>query len=403
VPNGQDFSGRCEMIIQRAVLVFAFTSMSGFASAQQTGAVIGGTPRSAVGTRIFSTNVTPKATCESPASPVPDGDRPIPEMLFSRKWGELVCVRHSDGRTEELRDGPPWAAVSGNGSEAAYFVPEKRELHLFSIATRTDTIFDVLPGAKKVSGMFWSVKGRGLVYTLEGETRVQVLDLDTGRTNVVERGATRIAAAPDPKHLLGIGRDGAELISIDGGKQELVAAVKDADRAQYSQSGALLGILGYASMADQSAAAAAPVPAPSTEMEDDSPDCTGATFALIVQKGKQLLDVPFPKGFDTVLDFQFSPDDHAIAVTFGVVGCDYPGARARVYLVSLPEMRLEPISPLERISVEPRWTPDGKMLVYVDYQGSDSPLVALDLQTREVTRLTSPGQFFGPDAWLAWR
>jgi hypothetical protein len=283
-------------------------------------------------------------------------------MVFSRKWGQLVCVRHPDGRTEELRDGVPWGAVSGNGSEAAYFVSGKRELHVFSILTRTDAIVDVLPGTKNVSGMFWTVKGRSLVYRLEGETRVQVLDLDTGKTNIVEGGVTRIVAAPDPKHLLGIGRDGAELISIDGGKRELAAAVKDADRAQYSQSGALLGILGSASMADQAAAAAAPVPAPSTEMEDDSPDCTGGTFALIVHSGKQLLDIPFPEGFDSVLDFQFSPDDHAIAVTFGVAGCDYPGERARVYLVSVPELRLKPISPADRMSVEPRWTPTARRL-----------------------------------------
>jgi dipeptidyl aminopeptidase/acylaminoacyl peptidase len=388
------------MIIPRTVLAFAFTAMSGFALAQQTGTVIGKSP--AVGARISTANVTPNATCEAPALPVPDGERPVPEMLFSRKWGQLVCVRHPDGRTEELREGVPWGAVSGNASEAAYFVPEKRELHVFSIATRTDTIVDVLPGTKKVSGMFWSAKGRSLVYTLERETRVQVLDLDTGKTNVVEGGVTRIVTAPDPKHLLGIGQDGAELISVDGGKRELIAAVKDAERAQYSQSGALLGILGYASMASQAAAAAAPVSAPSAATEDDSPDCTGATVALIVQRGKQLLDVPFPEGFDTVLDFQFSPDDQAIAVTFGVVGCDYPGERARVYLVSLPDMRLKAISLADRMSVEPRWTPDGKTLVYVDYQGSDSPLVALDLQTRKMTRLTNPGQFFGPDTWLGW-
>ena len=137
--------------------------------------------------------------------------------------------------------------------------------------------------------------------------------------------------------------------------------------------------------------------------EDDSPDCTVGTFALIVQKGKQLLDVPFPAGFDTVLDFQFSPDDQTIAVTLGVAGCDCPGERARVYLVSLPEMRLTPISPEGRLSVEPRWTPDSKTLVYVDYRGGDSPLVAIDLQTRKVTRLTSPRPYFGPDTWLSWR
>jgi hypothetical protein len=324
-------------------------------------------------------------------------------MVFSRKWGQLVCVRHADGRTEELRDGVPWGAVSGNGSEAAYFVPEKRELHVFSIATRTDAIVDMIPGSKKLSAMFWSVKGRGLVYTLEGESRVRMLDMDTGRTNVVESGMSRIVAALDPQHVLGIGQNGVELISIDEGKRELAAAIKDADRAEYSRSGSVLGILGAASMADQAAAAHVPVPQPSSEIEDDSPDCTGGTFALIVQKGKQLLDVPFPEGFDSVLDFQFSPDDRAVAVTFRVAGCDYPGERARVYLVSLPDLRMKPISPAERLSVEPRWTPDGKTLVYVDYQGSDSPLVAFDLQTAKVRRLTNPGQFFGPDTWLAWR
>jgi len=391
------------MIIQRAVLVFAFTSMSAFALAQQTGTGIGRASGSAIGTRISSTKITAEATCEAPASSDPIGERPVPEMVFSRKWGELVCIRHPDGHTEELQDGLPLTAVSGNGSEAAYFVPEKRELHVFSIATRTDAIVDVLPGTKKVSGMFWSVKGRGLVYTLERETRVQVLDLDTGRTNALERGPTRIVAAPDPKHVLGIRRDGVELISVDGGKRELIASVKDADRAQYSQNGSLLGILAAASMADQAAAAVASVPASSTATEDDSPDCTGGTFALIVQEGKQLSDVPFPKGFDTVLDFQFSADDHAIAVTFGVAGCDYPGEKAQVYLVTLPEMTLKPVSLADRMSVEPRWTPDGRTLVYVDYRGSDSPLVAFDLQTHKVTRLTSPGQFFGPDTWLAWR
>src|SRR6267154_2935434 len=80
-PSGHDFSGGCEMIIQRAVLLFALTSMSGIALAQQTGTVIGRTPGSAVGAQISSTKVTPKATCESP---VPNGaEMPaVPEMLF---------------------------------------------------------------------------------------------------------------------------------------------------------------------------------------------------------------------------------------------------------------------------------------------------------------------------------
>ena len=114
------------------------------------------------------------------------------------------------------------------------------------------------------------------------------------------------------------------------------------------------------------------------------------------------MDVPYPKGFDTVLDFSFSPDEKTVAVTFGVVGCDYPGERAKIFLVSLPDLKLTPISPEDRLSVKPAWTPDGKAIVYSDYTGSDSPLVAFELATRKVSRLTHPGQF-GPDTWLAWR
>lgn len=60
------------------------------------------------------------------------------------------------------------------------------------------------------------------------------------------------------------------------------------------------------------------------------------------------------------------------------------------------------ISPVDRLSVKPVWSPDGRILVYVDYTGSDSPLVAFDLATHKMTRITKPGQF-GPDEWLGWR
>ena len=76
--------------------------------------------------------------------------------------------------------------------------------------------------------------------------------------------------------------------------------------------------------------------------------------------------------------------------------------RAQVFLVSLPELKLTPISPEDRLSVKPVWTPDGKAIVYSDYTGSDSPLVAFDLATHKVTKLTTPGQF-GPDNWLGWK
>ena len=65
-------------------------------------------------------------------------------------------------------------------------------------------------------------------------------------------------------------------------------------------------------------------------------------------------------------------------------------------------MKMRPISPADHLSVSVEWTPDAKTLIYQDYTGSNSPLVAVDLSTGIVSRLTNPGDD-GPDEWLAWR
>ena len=45
---------------------------------------------------------------------------------------------------------------------------------------------------------------------------------------------------------------------------------------------------------------------------------------------------------------------------------------------------------------------DGKTIVYSDYTGSDTPLIAVDLRSGKAARLTNPGQN-GPDTFLSWR
>ena len=141
-----------------------------------------------------------------------------------------------------------------------------------------------------------------------------------------------------------------------------------------------------------------------TPADDDSPDCTGGIFSLAVMNtmSGKILQIPFPAGFDSVLDYEFSPDDHNIAVTFGAASCDYPGDVARVYTVSLPAIELAPVSRADRLAVQARWSPNGRAIIYQDYTGSDSPLMVFDLATQKTSRLTSPGQL-GPDNFLGWR
>jgi len=278
----------------------------------------------------------------------------------------------------------------------------KHELHVFLTANHSDKLVESLPGAN-LRDMAWSKKGHLLAYfpTSASPPGVRSFDADSAKWLLFGGSFAGVVASPDAGHVVAVVADGVESFSVVDGTHEVAAKVKYAASAEYSLGGKYLGILGSSSIADQNLA---PQATSAPAADDDTPDCTGASFALILQntRTKQLVDVPFPKGFDTVLDFSFSPDENAIAVTFGVVGCDYPGERAQVYLVSLPEMKLAGISPEDRLSVKAVWTPDGKAIVYSDYTGNDSPLVAFDLRTRKVTRLTTPGQF-GPDTWLGWR
>jgi hypothetical protein len=365
--------------------------------AQQTGTIVGTTPGSAVnrGFRVIR-EVPPPPTC-GPAAPASANNSPasandasaLPDFVFSRM--DLLCVRHSDGRFEQL---PTIAGQvpSPDGSEVAYWNTEKHELHVRSRSTGSETIVDSLDFTPKE--LHWSTKGRALVYPVNNANPIhyRVLDLDSGKRSIVERGLTRILGAPDPAHLLAVSQNAVERISVSDGKHEVLATVNSPDSAEYSPLGTWLAIQ---------------VPGPGGGREagdDDTPDCTGGSFAVVLQSAatKQLFKVPFPEGFDDVLDFSFSPAEDALAVTFGRVGCDYPGDVARVYIVSLPNLSLAPLSPVDRMSVQAHWSPDGKTILYSDYTGSDTPLIAVDLRTGKAAKLTNPGQN-GPDTFLSWR
>jgi hypothetical protein len=391
------------MTIPRIIFPLSLSLIASVAMGQQAGTAIGRTPGSAARIGFTVTRVDPKPSCAT-APDVAGGEAaPVPEMLFTRSWGDLICVRHADGRTEEVHSAVPKGIPSADGSAIAHWNLQRHELYVYTVASHTDALVESLPGAN-LRDMAWSAKGHMLSYfpTSASPSGIRSYDADSGKWVLFGGSFVGVVAPPDAKHVVAVSAEGVKSFSLEDASGEIIAKLQYPWSAEYSRGGRFLGILGNTSVAEQNAPPAAAAQA--TAEDDDGPDCTGGSSALIIQntKTKQLADVPFPKGFDTVLDFSFSPDENAIAVTFGVVGCDYPGERARVYLVSLPELKLTPISPEDRLSVKPVWTPDGKTIVYSDYTGSDSPLVSFELATHKITRLTNPGQF-GPDTWLGWR
>jgi len=372
------------------------------AGAQETGTVVGASPGAAkrVGGIKVERVVAPKATCESAGNSMGrDAESGLPEMEFLRQ--DLVCVRHSDGKTEAVRDGLPWSsAVVSTHGDVAYWVQEKGELHVFSPHTNVDTVIDTLPGAM-MREIVWSRRGRTLAYfpAKADAPGIRVADLDSGKRDIIRGSFVGVVASPDPEYVVTVGYEGVQRFRVADGRREDVAKVELAAAAAYSRSGKWLGV-------EATPAADPTLTANSSNnvAEDDSPDCTGGSFALMVFETatKRPVKVPFPKGFDTVLDFEFSPDERAVAVTFGVAGCDYPGDAARVFVVSLADLKMTAISPENRLSVEAHWSPDGKKIVFLDYTGSDSGIVAADVATGELVRVTRPGQN-GPDKWVGWR
>ena len=370
--------------------------------AQQTGAAVGASPGAGqrIGIKVERV-VPPKVTCESAGIATgTEAESGLPEMEFWRQ--ELLCVRHSDGKAEAVRDGLPWGGgIASAEGDVAYWIQEKGELHVFSPTANVDTVLETLPGAN-LRQMAWSLKGRTLVYfpAKAEPAGIRVVNLDSGARNLIAGSFVGVVASPDPEFVATLGWEGVQRIRVADGRREDVAKIEFGADAAYSRSGKWLGVEATA-VSDPTLTANG---ANNAAVDDDSPDCTGGSFVLTVFEAasKRQVNVPFPKGFDTVLDFEFSPDDRALAVTYGVTGCDYPGEAARVFVVSLADLKMTPISPENKLSVEAHWSPDGKKIVFLDYSGSDAGIVVADVTTREVARVTNPGQN-GPDKWVAWR
>jgi len=54
--------------------------------------------------------------------------------------------------------------------------------------------------------------------------------------------------------------------------------------------------------------------------------------------------------------------------------------------------------------VQPRWSPDGKAIVYSDFSEMAPPLIAVDVRTGKATNLTNPAQNGNvPDTFVSWR
>lgn len=318
-------------------------------------------------------------------------------ILLGRESGIFV-VRGGDKFARRVLKDAYSASLSPDSRQVAYF--DQKQLRLLTLAAdgspESDTVLEELPGAR-VDEIGWSADGAMLAYDVLAQTNsgLHVLSLATRTVRRLSADAGAISFSADGKYLLGTNaRQGLRRYRLADDFSEVVYRTPPTWRAKFSPAG-LVGVL-------------VTVPRPPSDASDDEPDCSGAQLQLDIVEPSKAWTVPFPKGFDDVHDFDFSPDGRQVVVGFGTVGCDYPGDSGAVYLVSLPDGSSRRLTPTG-IALKGRFSPDGKQVAYTDFSEETTPSVfILDLASGQAARLIAPDQvktlgWSGIDEVLDWR
>lgn len=319
-------------------------------------------------------------------------------ILFDR--GNELWIMDGDGAHQQRVFGySPWAALSGDAMHIAHWSVDDKKLRVLSLADGCDHDIDTL--TPPIADIGWSNDGRTLAYVGRSArgSGLHVLPFPVGAAvPKVFPGFVQVSLSADGRYA--VTSDLASVLRVDlltGARDRIYTVdpkkegVWGASFARHGDALAVLMIGGYGS---------------TSASDDDEPDCGGGTTALrIVQPSGAALDVPFPPGFTSVLngEFSFAPDGKSVAVAFGEESCDYPGDLAAVYLFDLSTRKLMRLSPDKRLAGRPKFSPDGKAVIYTDFEGTGTTAIyRVDLPAGRPRRLTTPREM-DSDMVLDWR
>lgn len=336
------------------------------------------------------------------ASPVPPPKPNLAPQILATFKGTILLHRESGFfivRSGEktahlvLRDAFA-ASLSPDASQIAYFKQE--QMHLLTLnhdaGSLSDIVLEKLPGAQ-VEDFGWSADGSLLAYDVHAKSNagIHVVSLADHAIRTVAGGPGAISFSQDGKYLLASDSRGLIRYHLSDGSADVIyRAETPLNWAARFNSAGFVGVL-------------TAIPPPPSNASDDEPDCTGAQLQLnLTDSAGNAKTVPFPKGFDDVHDFDFSPDGRYVIVSFGTVGCDYPGDNGAVYLVTLSDGSSRRLTP-NGIAVKGRFSPDSSQVAFTDFTAGQGPSVfVIDLATRKSAPLIAADEL-GMDEIVDWR
>jgi Tol biopolymer transport system component len=123
------------------------------------------------------------------------------------------------------------------------------------------------------------------------------------------------------------------------------------------------------------------------EGDDDAPNCAPPANSLwVLTVGTKAPIKMHPTGPATVGDFSWSPDGKLLVIDSGGSECEYPGTLGEVFVISIDQktdFKLSEHAP----SLGPRFSPDGKHVLFTDFGNYQAVLTIGNLATRELKPL----------------
>jgi Tol biopolymer transport system component len=319
--------------------------------------------------------------------------------LLVDAYGKLLLIQ-PHGIEKTIADGANLAKLSPDGLHAA-FTDSQRSLLVITLATGTvQTVVKLASGAR-FEEIGWTPDGKTLIYESTGPSGdalyMTPFPPEPGLVRRLGPWYQGFSISPDGSkvvHAVNYPETGLEVLDLATGRRELIHKTRSvAWGAKYSPDG-------------QSIAYQITIDEP--EHSGQEPTCTGPTLGLRIYSLADRRDIPVvvrdaPPEWKDVKNFDWSPDSTHIALTLGEAGCDYPGGAAAVFLTSTDMSSQARLSDADTaLAFEPRFSPDGTGIAYVDFSDSPARLFLYDVASRTTTlirRATAQDNYYRLHDW----
>jgi Tol biopolymer transport system component len=303
------------------------------------------------------------------------------KILFNEQ-GSLYVIDVDGANRRKLADNTRIAALSPDGKLAAY--ADKDSVRVVPVCGGESSFLASISDGR-VDAVEWSPDQKIVAYAVLVPNKSH--DLFVVPYSVTGAGGAPrnmghwyggISFSPNGKFILegamnsanGGTQGSLETINVETGKREKLFVTSEMiAQAEYSPDGSYIAFMMTALGQE-------------TGADDDEPDCAGPESDLwILAKGS----AKPVKIIDNVFEFRLSPDGNFVAIGTGTQDCGYPPGDGAVFVSSIDAQVQFKLS-REAPSMQPRFSPDGKSVIFVDFNASQ--LMIGDLATRTLSPMS---------------